>query len=164
MRKIYYLAAFLLIISFVTTGCTKKANPVAENNNQQTKTLASLPQVQMKPVDSQDPSTYPPENFITVKTSDGKQIGDAYRTYLANTFMVKLAVSMGNGTYQAFIIRPSDQQFIALGSLTKKQDKWVADFSSDKDGKEFTHLVITSGNNVTDPAKATVVATGDFRN
>jgi hypothetical protein len=159
------LALGSIAVIFMLTGCQpkKSVEQPAPVNQQIT---AELPSVQMKPVNVEDPSTYPPENFITLTSTDGAKIGDAYRTYLQNKFVVKLAVTLTNANeqYTAYLIHPTSKKFIPLGTLTEKNSKWVVDTSSDRDGKEFTHLVVVRGKDIIDPDKGTLVASGDFRN
>ena len=153
--------------AFFLTACSNKKtanNSAPTPANQQS--VAELPTVGLKPININDPSTFPPQNFISLNGTDGQKIGDAYRSYLQNKFTIKVALTLPNGgSYSAFLVNPSSQKFIPLGVLSVKEGKWVTpDYSSDRDGKDFTHLVIVSGQNITDPDKGQMVASGDFHN
>lgn len=158
----------VIIISVLSLSACQPKKPAEQPMPVNQQITADLPKVEMKPVITEDPSTYPPENFIALSGSDGKKNGDAYRTYLQNKFIVKIGVTLPNlnagDQYSAYLVNPSSKKFIPLGNLTQKEDKWAADTSSDRDGKEFTHLVIVSGKNIIDPDKGRVVASGDFKN
>ena len=159
----------LLVIAtaLILTACQAKkpANLPAPANQQ---SAAELPAVQMKAVKLDDPSTYPPENFIRLSGADGQPNGDAYRTYLQNKFVVKIAATLPqlkpDEAYGAFLINPGSGKFIPLGDLSQKEAKWVLDYSSDRDGKGFTRLFIVSGKNIVDPDKGKQAASGDFPN
>ncbi len=165
-----FKSAIVTILAIATslalTACVgqkKNDQPPATPGNQQT--VAELPTVALKPININDPATFPPQNFISLNGSDGQKIGDAYRSYQQNKFTIKVAVTLPNGSYSAYLVNPSSKKFIPLGTLTSKEGKWVTpDYSSDRDGKDFTHLVIVSGQNITDPDKGQSVASGDFHN
>lgn len=168
MRSKHFIVAILfVIIPFTLTACWNNrsdSTTVALPVNQQP--LAELPAVELKPININDPATFPPQNFISLNSTDGQKIGDAYRSYLQNKFTIKVALTLPNGgSYSAFLVNPSSKKFIPLGVLSAKEGKWVTpDYSSDRDGKDFTHLVIVSGKNSVDPDKGQIVASGDFHN
>lgn len=152
--------------SLALTACIgPKKNDQSATTPANQQAVAELPAVALKPINVNDPSTYPPQNFISLNGKDGQKIGDAYRSYIQNKFTIKVAVTLPNGSYSAYLVNPNSKKFIPLGTLSAKEGKWVTpDYSSDRDGKEFTHLVIVSGQKVTDPDAGTVVGSGDFRN
>ncbi len=133
--------------------------------------LGVLPKVELPEIKLDDPSTYPPEKFITLKhETDVATFGDGYRSYLQNTSIVKLAVTVpepaNQSDYKGWLIRPSDKKFIPLGSLERRDSsqgaRWVLSFTSDKEVKDFSDIVVTVGSTVTDPNKAQIILRGQF--
>ncbi|MFH0873640.1 MAG: hypothetical protein V1846_02250 [Candidatus Komeilibacteria bacterium] len=169
MRTNKFVVAFLLIATvFVLTACQAKKTTQQPTTPANQQSAAELPTVQMQPVKIDDPSTFPKENYIAVAGTDGQKNGDAYRTYLLNKFIIKIAVTLpnlGSGEqYTAFLVNAGSHKFLPLGNLNSKGGKWIVDFSSDRDGREFAHLEIVSGKNIIDPDKGKLVAAGDFPN
>lgn len=167
-RQRFSLTLLLIIISVAVTGCQLK-NPFTSSAPANLQQVGDLPKIDLKPVKLDDPSTYPPRNFITLNNADHSVYGgDAYRTYENNKFVFKVSASLpdlGSGQqYQSWLVNPSSKKFLSTGTLTKNSDRWIVTFTADQDAREFTQVVITSGKSVSDPTKSKSVVTGDFSN
>ena len=167
-RKNLHLPLILIIASLLMTGCQIK-NPFTPSTPANLQEVGQLPKVDLKPVKPEDPSTYPPRDFVTL-TNDDQSVygGDAYRTYENNKFVFKVAAQLPELTsgqqYQSWLVNPTTKKFLSTGTLTKTSDRWTVTFTAEQDAKEFTHVVITSGQNVTDPGRSKAIVSGDFVN
>lgn len=169
MKQKILSLVILLTLPMVFTACTKKgSSPTATPPDQQQ--VGQLPTVNQKPVVADDPTTYPPEKFISLKGSDQKLKGDAYRSYVQGKFILNVGASLpsinADDKYQVWLLQPNSKKFVPIGSLiqhdVKQGNNWSLQFSSDKELKDFSHLVITQGKDITDPNTISPLLEGNF--
>ncbi len=169
MKQKILTLIILLALPLAFTACTKKGNaPTTTPPDQQQ--VGQLPTVNQKQVVADDPSTYPPEKFISLKGSDPKLKGGAYRSYVQGKFILNVGATLPNinadENYQVWLFQPNSKKFVPIGPLVqndvKQGNNWGLQFSSDKELKEFSHLVITTGKNIIDPNTISPLLEGNF--